>query len=219
MPSLPDRRSHEQPEVVAARADSPPPSLDAEVRDIADTLIGSRQNVSPKRLVAPGPSSPEIQRLLGAAAAAPDHGLLMPWRFVIVPMDKRVLLAEAFALALTDRDSAATPDQIASAKEKAHRAPFLMLAIARLGDVLPDIPAMERLVSLGCAIQNILLSAHAMGYGAGLTSGQAMCSPRIRELFTLATDEHAICCINVGTVVKQKPRRARFSPEDFTSTL
>lgn len=198
---------------------SPKLSSDTDVSDIAETLIGSRQNISPKRLVEPGPSDPEIERLLNAAAAAPDHGELTPWRFVIVPRNKRELLAQAFALALTDRDAGATPDQIASAKEKAHRAPFLMLAVARLGSAVPDIPVMERLVSLGGAIQNILLCAHAMGYGAGLTSGQAMSSPRLRELFRLADGEHPVCCVNVGTVSKKKPQRVRPHARDFSSTL
>lgn len=134
----------------------------------------------------------QIDQMLCAAAAAPDHGLLIPWRFVIVPPDRRALLGEAFALALTDRDCNATPEQVAVAREKAHRAPFLMLAIARLGSDDSGIAALDRLVSLGCALQNILLTAHAMGFGAGLTSGQAMASPRMRDLFKLVEGEQAV---------------------------
>ena len=186
---------------------------------LAHALICSRQNVSPKRLHEPGPAPTQIERLLGAAAAAPDHGLLIPWRFVIVPPDKRSMLGDAFALALSERDPDATPEQIAAAREKAFRAPFLMLAIARLGRAESDIPIVDRLVSLGGALQNILLCAHAMGYGAGLTSGQAMRSTQMASLFTLTDGEQAICCINIGTVEKRKAQRARPGPWDFTSTL
>lgn len=194
-------------------------SVEGNFCEFAQVLIGSRQNVSPKRLLAPGPSAIEIERLLSAAAAAPDHGSLTPWRFVIVPPDKRALLGEAFALALTDRDPGAASDQIESAREKARRAPFLMLAIVRLGPDDSGIPEAERMVSLGCALQNILLAAHAMGFGAGLTGGQAMSSEHIRSLFRLAVGEQPICCINVGTVSKRKPQRARPGPWEFTSTL
>lgn len=190
-----------------------------EAEDFACTLIASRQNVSPKRLVEPGPSAAQLERILAAAAAAPDHGELTPWRFVIVPHDKRVLLAEVFAGALIDRDPAATAGQIGSAREKAYRAPLLMLAVARLGPSDPDIPAEERLVSLGCALQNMLLVAHAMGYGAGLTSGQAMNSPRLRELFALAEGERAVCCINVGSVTQRRRVRTRPAPAAIVSTL
>lgn len=185
----------------------------------ARSLITTRSNVSPRRLVEPGPSAQQVEALLELAAAAPDHGLLTPWRFVLVPVDQRHRLAEAFALALLDRDPAATLEQIESAREKAHRAPLLMVAVACLGHREPDIPALERMVSMGAAIQNILLGAYVMGFGAGLTSGLAMSSSSLGQLLRLAPGEHAVCCINVGRVGKRRPTRIRPMPEHFTSTL
>lgn len=187
--------------------------------EFAESLIGSRQNISPKRLVAPAPNSQQMRSIFLAAAAAPDHGLLLPWRFVIVPPNRRADLAEVFALALIDRDPGATLEQIESAREKAHRAPCLMMAIARLGSAEPPIPILERMVSLGAAIQNILLCAHSMGYGSGLTSGQAMQSPRMRQLFSLVEGEEAVCCINIGSVSKRKPPRVRSETVEFVSSL
>lgn len=187
--------------------------------EAAQALIHSRQNISPKRLAAPGPTPAQLEQLLSAAAAAPDHGQLHPWRFVIVPQDKRALLAEVFAQALAERDPGATPEQMASAREKAHRAPLLMLAVARLGPAEPDIPALERMVSFGCALQNMLLSAHAMGFGAGLTSGQAMTSAPMHKLFALGPGEHPVCFVNVGTASRRKPPQPRPGPWEFTTTL
>jgi nitroreductase len=183
-------------------------------------LIESRQNISPRRLFEPGPTQQQLDALLSLAAAAPDHGLLTPWRFIVVPNDQRHRLAEVFALALIDRDPGATLEQIESAREKAHRAPLLLIAIACLGKREPDTQPLERMVSMGAAIQNILLGAHAMGYGAGLTSGQAMSSARMNRLCDLAEGEHAVCCINIGTVSRQKPsKRVRPLPTDFVSEL
>ncbi len=166
----------------------------------ARALIVTRRNVSPKRLEAPGPSSAQRDALLELAGAAPDHGALTPWRFIEVGVDERHRLGEVFALALIDRDPGATLAQIEAAREKAQRAPLLLIAIARLGPAEPDTPALERMVSMGAAVQNILLGAHAMGFGAGLTSGQAMSSPRMARLCGLAPGEVAVCCINVGSV-------------------
>lgn len=208
-----------------------------ELSEFANALIHSRQNVSPRRLDEPGPSPQQLQDILGAAAAAPDHGQLMPWRFVIVPKARREHLAEVFGLALVDRDPSATSEQIENAREKAHRAPFLMLAIARLTDrdslvgtapgrgaqhpesTEAEVNDAERLVSFGCAIQNIVLSAHAAGFGTGLTSGQALASPRLRALFGLRENEQAVCCINIGTVTKHKPVRLRPVVADYVSEL
>jgi nitroreductase len=211
---------------------------DHESFEFANALIHSRQNVSPRRLHEPGPSPRQLQVILGAAAAAPDHGQLLPWRFVIVPAARRASLADAFGQALLQRDPDASTEQVESAREKAYRAPLLMLAIARLagqehqsmgtgqvpGALHPDATETpvcdgERWVSLGCAIQNMLLSAHAAGFGTGLTSGQAMRSSHLRALFGLQANEQAVCCINIGTVSKRKPPRVRPDVARYVSTL
>jgi nitroreductase len=185
----------------------------------AETLISSRQNILPRRLFEPGPTAAQIEQLFRAAAAAPDHGQLRPWRFVLVPTDKRAELADVFAQALMDRDAGATPEQIESAREKAYRAPWLALVVACLGPREPDIPMLERMVSVGCAVQNMLLCAHSLAFGAGLTSGQAMSSARMRSLFHLQAGEEAVCFINVGTPSKRKAPSLRPEPSEFVSSL
>jgi len=201
------------------RADDAP-VLGSEAFASAQALIASRQNVSPKRLVDPGPSEQQLEALLSLAAAAPDHGQLTPWRLIVVPTAQRHRLAEVFALALRDRDAAATPEQVASARQKAQRAPLLMVAVACLQPRVPNTPPLERMVAMGAAIQNLLLGAHAMGYGAGLTSGQAMASPRLGELLKLADAEVPVCCVNIGTVSRRNAAaRLRPAPRSFTTVL
>ena len=183
-------------------------------------LITTRQHVSPRRLVEPGPTCAQLEALLTLAAAAPDHGLLTPWRFVVVPPAQRARLGDAFARALVERDPGATTEQIEAAREKACRAPLLLVAVACLGPREPDIPPLERMVSMGAAIQNLLLGAHAMGYGAGLTSGRAMDSAALRQTLGLADGEHAVCCISIGSVARAKaPGRQRPLPADFVREL
>lgn len=191
----------------------------AALEGIIAELITSRQNILPKRLVEPGPSAAQLDAMLRAAAAAPDHGAIRPWRFVIVPPDKRGLLAEAFAQALLARDVNASADQLEMAREKAYRAPFLMLVVARLHDGESGIEPLERMVSVGCALQNMLLTAHSAGLGSSLTSGKAMQSESLRALFRLQPGEEAICFLNVGTVSKRKSQRLHPDPASFVSML
>lgn len=137
----------------------------------------------------------------------------------MVPTERRSEMGDAFARALLQRDASATPDQLARAREKAFRAPFVALVVARLGPCEPDIDLMERMVSVGAAVQNLLLMAHSMGFGAGLTGGLAMQSSALRELFALQQGERAVCCINVGTAVQRKPARVRPEIAGFVSSL
>ncbi|MEO7886711.1 MAG: nitroreductase family protein [Polaromonas sp.] len=198
------------PVVVAAEAD--PAQLTA-------ALMQSRQTILPKRLAAPGPDAKQLGMILNAAATAPDHGQLLPWRFVLVPQAARARLAAVFGAALVERDAQATPEQIVQACEKAHRAPLLMLVVVdgECGDAGVDLP--ERMVSAGCAVQNILLMATALGYGSSLTSGKALKSGGLRRLFDLADGEHALCFVSVGTAQSRKPPRLRPVPADFVSSL
>ena len=192
---------------------------DMPLATLAAALMQSRQTTLPKRLIAPGPDTVQLAMILNAAATAPDHCQLLPWRFVIVPQAQRAALAEVFGVALLERDGAATPDQQAQAREKAHRSPLLMLAIVdgERGD--PEVDLLERLVSAGCAVQNMLLMATAMGYGSALTSGKALKSAGLRALFGLTPAEHALCFVNVGTVQSCKSARLRPTPSDFVSSL
>lgn len=186
---------------------------------MAAALMQSRQTTLPKRLTAPGPDAAQLERILNAAASAPDHGQLLPWRFVIVPQAARAALAEVFGAALVERDAAATPEQVAQAQEKAYRSPLLMLVVVdgERGD--PDIDLAERTVSAGCAVQNMLLMATALGFGSALTSGKALKSAGLRALFGLTPGEHALCFVSVGTVQSRKKARLRPAPADFVSSL
>lgn len=179
----------------------------------------SRQTVLPKRLGAPGPDPDQLQILLEAAASAPDHGQLIPWRFVLIPSEARQRLAEVFAQALLQRDGNATEQQIASAREKAYRAPLLMLVVVDGGTGDTEIDLYERLLSAGCAVQNMLLMATAQGFGSALTSGKALKSAPLRELFGLSEQAHAVCFVSVGTVLSAKKPRVRPQPSDYVQTL
>ncbi|QTN30701.1 nitroreductase [Rhodoferax sp. AJA081-3] len=180
----------------------------------------SRRTILPKRLAAPGPDTAQLQQILVAAASAPDHGQVRPWRFVMVPDGARAALAQTFGDALLERDPQAGPEHVLQAQEKAHRSPCLMLVVVRTDCGDPDIDLPERLISTGCAVQNILLVATALGYGSALTSGKALKSHVLRALFGLLGGEHALCFISLGTVQSRKlSPRQRPVPEDYVSTL
>lgn len=186
---------------------------------LATTLMQSRQTILPKRLVAPGPDASQLEMILAAAATAPDHGQLLPWRFIVVPEDTRCLLAVQFVNALCDRDPNALPEQIEQAREKAYRAPLLMLAVVNGACGDPDVDLNERIVSAGCAIQNMLLMATAQGYGSALTSGKALKSTGLRRLFVLDAHDQALCFVSIGTVVSRKAQRARPDLANYVNHL
>lgn len=184
-----------------------------------EAAIWRRQHIGPKHLQAPGPSHEQLLRLFHRAAAAPDHDQLRPWRFILMGTASRETLAQAFADALLERDAKASPEQLADARTKAYRGPCLILAVADLRNPNPAVPDAEKILSLGCAVQNLLLCAQAQGFATGLTSGKALSSRAFRNAFGLLQGEQAVCFISVGTPAKQRPHKPRPDPADFVTWL
>lgn len=185
--------------------------------DLWNTLA-ARRHVALRRLLAPGPDDAALARMMDAAAQAPDHGCLLPWRFVLIPSRRRDDLGAVFEEALVQRDPAASDAARASAREKAFHAPCLLVAI--LVDAPGTaIPVEEKLVSLGCALQNVLLAAQALGFASGLASGGAVESPAMRRLLALEPYERAVCFIGIGTGEAKKAPRVRPQPGQFFTSL
>jgi nitroreductase len=185
----------------------------------AAALMQARQTILPKRLGEPAPSAEQRAQILAAAAHAPDHGQLLPWRLIEVPQGARAALAEAFGRALVARDASATSEQVEQAREKAFRSPLLLLVVVDLAGGDPEIEPAERILSAGCAVQNLLLIATALGFGSALTSGKALGSEVLRRLFGLGPGQQALCFVNIGSVLSAKRARTRPAPADYCAVL
>jgi nitroreductase len=68
----------------------------------------------------------------------------------------------------------------------------------------------EQLVSIGAAIQNILLLAHQKGYGAIILSGERSSDPNVAEALGIPTTDKLIGFISIGTI--KKPPREKTHP-------
>ena len=185
----------------------------------AATLIQSRRTTLPKRLCGPGPDAQQKRLILEAAAAAPDHEQILPWRFVEIPEASRAALGEVFENALLERDPSASAAERLQAREKAERAPWLLLLVVRTEGPPEDIPACERLLSAGAAVQNMLLMTTALGLGSGLTSGKALSSVALRQLFELPQQEQAVCFVNIGHIREARKDRPRPEVAQYFSRL
>jgi len=186
---------------------------------LAAELMDARRTVLPFRQSEPGPDAAQLQAILAAAASAPDHRNLLPWRFITVPPEQRAALAEVFVQALLERDPSAEPHDVAKAREKGFRSPFLALLVVDADKGDAGIGLAERLISAGCAAQNTLLMATALGFGSALTSGKAVASQALRRFFGLGASEQAVCFISIGTALTHGKRKVRPQVADYVSHL
>ena len=172
-----------------------------------DTLeaLTSRHSIAPAFLGDPAPDDAALARILEAGAAAPDHGRLRPWRFVVVRGDARTRLGEVFADALALREPDAAPAALEQERQRPLRAPLLIAVLAEVDEAHPKIPAVEQLLSTGAAAQNLLLAAHAQGYGAKWVTGANAYDDHVRAALGGGPGSRIAGFLFVGSIEGEPP--------------
>lgn len=170
-------------------------------------LLRTRRSGKPRDLIAPGPDAAQLRQILEVAMRTPDHGKLAPWRFVIVPAERRA----DFARMLEDAYRASRPDagrlEIEAVQQFALQAPTLVIALAApvAGS---KIPLWEQQLSVGAAIMNLLHGAHALGFAGGWLTGWACEDAQVRA--AVASEGESIAgFIFIGTPGKPQDERPR----------
>ncbi len=162
-------------------------------------MIVARPTVPQVKMTGPGPDEAQIQRLLAAGAAAPDHGLLRPWRFLVVRGEARRVLGELFARAARAADPQASAADIEKQRTGPLRAPLLIVVVARIQRRQGKFPEIEQICSAAAAAQNILLAAHAMGFAGKWSTGKNAYDPIIKTGLGVAADDHIIGFLYIGS--------------------
>lgn len=181
--------------------------------------LAARRHVSLRRLDAPGPDDAVLRRILEAAAHAPDHRRLRPWRFILVPSHRRAALGGVFADTLAAREPESSEEARAAAFGKAFHAPCLIVAVFCNDPSVSTVPLEEKLVSLGCAIQNVLMAAQAEHFASGLASGDSLQATAMRGLLGLGPHEQAICFIGIGSAERATKPCVRPELDKYFSSL
>jgi nitroreductase len=168
------------------------------------TAIDTRS--SSLKLVAPGPSHADLERILLAGTRAPDHGKLAPWRFVVLEGEGRSVLSNAMAEALRASRPDSTEAHLAAERDKPMRAPTIIAVAAHLVR-LHKVPELEQVQAVAAAVQNMFLAAHALGIGAMWKTGTATRSTEVRQALGFTADEEIVAFLYLGTNATPGPVR------------
>lgn len=184
---------------LSANDDALPPAL---------AVLLTRQSVGIKHLVEPAPGDAQLQRMAEAALHAPDHGGLVPFRFVLVRGASRARLARLFMQAA--RDAGKDAASIMLDAERAQRAPITIAVLAALDLGHPQVPVHEQWACVGGALTNLLNAAHAMGFAGKMLSGAKVRHPALQQAFC-RPGETLVGWVAMGTA-GPSPRRGHAKP-------
>ena len=174
----------------------------------------TRQSVAPAFLGEPAPDGAVLERILAAGASAPDYGKLRPWRFILIRGPARVRLGEVFAQALLKRQSDAPAAALEQERARPLRAPLLIAVAAKIDRQHPKIPEIEQILSTAAAAQNILIAAHAQGFGAKWLTGANAYDEHVKRALGLAPDDRLVGFIHLGTIEGSPPAVPHADPRE-----
>ncbi len=194
--------------------------MDATVKQqqsLRDGLL-SRRSVPPRLVGGPAPTQADIDDMLAAAVCAPDHGAIRPWRFHVLQGEALNRLGDIFVEALKKREPGAPPETIEKERNRPLRAPLIIAACARIDRSRADkIPALEQIVSVATACQNILLAAHGKGFGAMMLTGANARDRHVKAAFGLDGPDEIVGFIYIGTPTGPALEKQRPDPAEFTT--
>ena len=153
---------------------------------------------SAMKLEAPAPSESDLDKMFQSAARAPDHGRLRPWRFVVIGSDQRAKFGDLMADALRRKDPNVSEEMLVRERAKPMRAPTIVVAAAHVqkGHRIPEV---EQISAAAAAAQNIMLAAHALGFGAMWKTGEPAYDAGVKTALGLDADDDIMGFLYVGT--------------------
>ncbi|MEU3088004.1 nitroreductase family protein [Streptomyces massasporeus] len=157
---------------------------------VLDAVLTRR---SAPRLTEPAPGSADLECLVQAAATAPDHGRLRPWRLVAVSGDERARLGDALA------EAADTPEQARRAAAKPLRAPLLLAIVHRPMPDHPKVPEWEQLAATAGMVTTLSLLLHSHSFASIWRTGSTVQAPQVRKYLGVEDDEQLLGWLYVGT--------------------
>src|SRR5690606_6457605 len=130
-----------------------------------DAISALHHRVSVAKLGEPGPNGTQLDIMLRAAMRAPDHGVLRPWRFMVIEGAQRKRLGDIFVEAKQQADPDCDQAALDKLRGKPLRAPMILVVVAETD---PDnrVPVLDQIIAAGAAVENIMIAAHALGIGA-----------------------------------------------------
>ena len=174
---------------------------------MADVLETILQRSSATKLTEPAPNREQLETLLRAAARAPDHGRLAPWRFVVLQGEARGKLGDAMAEVTRLKTPDVGPEVLDGERRKALRAPVIV-AVAAAARPHPKVPEIEQVAAVSAGIENLILAAHALGFGTMWKTGGAAYSPVVKRALGLDDADQILGFVYLGTAVTRAPVRS-----------
>jgi nitroreductase len=160
-----------------------------------------------------------VEVVLESAVHAPNHKITEPWRFHVFVGKGRGEFARARAeLALILAEAEGEEEEyvagrVSRERKKAFRAPVVIAVISKGGR--DEVETLENYAACAAAVQNMQLTAHALGLATIWRTGLVAYHPYMRDFFGLEASDKILAYLYLGYPdATERPRRRR-QPASF----
>lgn len=163
-----------------------------------------------------------IEKVIESAIYAPSHYVTEPWRFFVLQGDGRNQLGEVLAKITTAKQENPSDEDSVRKIEKARNNPLrspVVIAVAVEPSDDKRVIEKEEFAAVSAAIQNMLLTAHALGLGAVWRTG-AICYDRgVSDFFNLSEKGEVVGFIYLGYPAKEPKPITRTDASQLTTWI
>jgi len=171
-------------------------------------LLLARRSVPPRLLAAPAPTPAEIRTLLTIASRVPDHGRVVPWRFVVIGPAGGARLGDLIAETFRSDHPDATPETLEMERGLLMRAPVVIAVVSSTREH-PKAPEWEQILSAGAAAMSLVIAANALGYAANWHTEWYAYDRRITRELGIGDHERIAGFVHIGTPTERPGDRPR----------
>ena len=196
--------THHRAVVPLARAEAIETPTSAEML----RLLAARRSLPLRSLVGPGPEEGELERLLTLAARVPDHGRLVPWRFILFEGDTRVAAGERLDAVYARQHPDLPAGKAGMWAGYMARAPLLVVVVSRT-DPRSKVPEWNQVLSAGAVCMNLIAAATAMGFAAHWLLKWPARNPEALALLGVGESERVAGFMHIGRPAERPPDRPR----------
>ena len=174
-------------------------------------VLDTRRSVPSKQLGEPGPNHATLLRMLTSAVRVPDHGKLVPFRFIRLQGEARHALGDLLAARTLHLQPDAADAVVEKDRARFSHAPVIVTVVARLTPG-HKVPEQEQLLTAGSVCFALLQAAQALGFGAQWLTGWMAYDAAVAATLGLSADERIAGFIHIGTPKMEAPERERPDP-------
>ena len=174
-------------------------------------VLDTRRSVPSKQLGEPGPDHATLLRMLASAVRVPDHGKLVPFRFIRLQGEARHALGDLLAARTLHLQPDAADAVVEKDRARFSHTPVIVTVVARLTPG-HKVPEQEQLLTAGSVCFALLQAAQALGFGAQWLTGWMAYDAAVAATLGLSADERIAGFIHIGTPKMEAPERERPDP-------